>query len=120
MTINGLDATTPQLKAVENLFKAYLSLDLKSVEPLITKDYKFQTFPKIADLPVETAEGHLETYQPIFSLMTKVEVRIQHHLQPRRLTYTFPSSIFTKLLTHRERLSPTFVHHKTLLPRFRS
>ena len=96
MTVNGLDATTPQLKVIENLVKAYLSLDLRGLEPLTSKDFKFQTFPKIADLPDETAEGHLEKYQPMLSLLTKAEVRIQHHLRAHRLTSTIPRSIFTK------------------------
>ena len=96
MALNGLDATTPQLKLIESYFKAYLTFDMSNVGALITKDFKFRTFPKIAELPDETKEGYLETYQPIFSLLAKVEVCIQHHLRAHRLTSTIPRSIFTK------------------------
>ena len=74
MTTN-FNATTPQLKALKNVFDAYLTLDLANAEPLISKDFKFQTFPKIANLPDEEKGGHLERYGPLFALMTKIEVR---------------------------------------------
>ena len=76
MTTN-FDATTPQLKAVKNLFDAYLTRDLYNVKPFISKDYNFQTFPKIAGLPNEEIETHLMRYAPVFSLITKTEVCIQ-------------------------------------------
>ena len=96
MTLNGLDATTPQLKLIESLAKAYLTLDLKNALPLTSKDFTVRRFPKTADLPNETMEGHIEKYQAMFSLMTKFDVCIQHHLRVRWLTSTFPRPIFTK------------------------
>jgi hypothetical protein len=87
MTLTNFSAGTPQLEAVKNLIEAYITSDMGNVEPLVTKDYKFQTFPKIADLPDESKGGHLERYGKLFSMMTKVEVCIQHHLRAHRLTF---------------------------------
>ena len=109
MTLKGLDATTPQLRVVEGLLNAYISLDLANLEPLTSKGFKFQTFPKIANLPDEMKEGYLKKYQAIFSLMAKAEVCIQNYRRARRLTSTSPRPMFTKRLMHRERLSSTFV-----------
>jgi hypothetical protein len=96
MTLNNLNATTPQLKSVENFFKAYLTLDLRNVEPFFSKDFAFQSFPKVAGLPDIATDGFLETYGPMFSLMTNFDVCIQHLLRARKLTPIFPRSLFTK------------------------
>ena len=80
MTITNFDATTPQLKTVKNLMEAYFSLDIKNTEQFLFKDFKFQTFPKIPDLPEEVKGAHFERYGPLFALMSKVEVCIQHCL----------------------------------------
>lgn len=73
-----LDATTPQLKALKNFLDAYRTLDIKNVGKFISKDYKFQTFPKIDALPDEATAQHFETYGPLLSLLTKLDVRLQH------------------------------------------
>jgi hypothetical protein len=75
----NIDATTPQLEAIKKFFDAYSSLDINNVGPLISKNYKFQTFPKIDDLPDETKGGHFERYGTILSLLSKLEVRIIRH-----------------------------------------
>lgn len=74
----GIDATTPQLKAVKNLLDAYLTLDVKNVEPFISKNFTFQTFPKIADHPEEAKGAHFERYGTLLNLLKKGEVRLQH------------------------------------------
>ena len=76
----NINATTPQLKFLKNLLDAYLTLDINKVEPFISKDFKFQTFPKIADLPDEAKEGHFERYGTLFSLMARTEVCVQLRL----------------------------------------
>ena len=105
MSITNFNATTPQLKAVKKLFEAYLSLDIKNIEPHIAKDFKFQTFPKIADLPDEAKGTHAERYGPAFALMTKAEVCTRNRLRVRGLTFIVPRPMFTKRLKHRGRLS---------------
>jgi hypothetical protein len=71
------DVTTPEGKAVKNLFDAYFTFDLKNVAPFITKDFKFLSFPKIPEQPDEEKEAHLGRYGPVFSMFTKVEVCTQ-------------------------------------------
>ena len=80
MTITNFNATTPQLKAAKNLYEAYLSLDINNVGPLVSEDFNFQTFPKITNLPGERKGDHFERYGTLFSLMTKIEVCVQHRV----------------------------------------
>ena len=74
---NSINATTPQLKVVKNLAEAYLTLDLKNVEPLLSKDFQFQTFPKTAEHPDQAKGAHSEVQGQLSSLLTKIEVRLQ-------------------------------------------
>ena len=101
----NLNATTPQLKAVKNLIEAYVN----NTESPASKDYKYQTFPKVAELHDEEKGGHFERYAVLFSLMTKVEVCTQHPIRARRLIFIIPRSMFTRQLKHQERLFSTFV-----------
>ena len=78
-------ATTPQLKVVKNLFDAYISLDIKNVERYFSKNFTFQMFPKIPDLPDEEQGTYTERYRGIMSLLTKSEVCIQRHGTASRL-----------------------------------
>ena len=73
----NIDATTPQLTLVKGLFDAYLTLDINKIAPFISKNYTFQTLPKIPDLPDEATGGHLERYGALLSLMNGMEVRTQ-------------------------------------------
>jgi len=56
---------TPQSKAIKRLFDAYGTLDMKNVEPLISKDYRFESLPESTDLPVQTKESHLKMSQDV-------------------------------------------------------
>jgi hypothetical protein len=67
--------TSPQLKVVKALIDAYCSLELSNVLALLSKNYKFETFPKISDHPEETRERHIDKYGRILSLFTVLEVR---------------------------------------------
>ena len=78
-------ATTPQLKVVKNLSDTYISLDIKNVEWYFSKNFTFQTFPKIPDLPGEEKGMYAERYGGIMSLLTKSEVCIQRHGSASRL-----------------------------------
>ena len=90
---NGFDPTTPQLKAAKDLFDAYCSRDIKNVEPLISKDFKFQTFPKIAEHPNEAKDAHFERYGKLLSKMSKVEVRLQRASKISRWLISVPSRL---------------------------
>ena len=76
MTLTNFNATTPQSKVVENIFKALTTLDIKNIEPFLSKDFQLETFPKIASLPDEPKAMSLERYGTLISLLTKIEVRI--------------------------------------------
>ena len=76
----SLEATTPQLTAVKNLIDAYCSLDMKNIEPHITKGYTFQSYPKLPELTDETMEGHVERFKALLSSFTKIDVHIQHRV----------------------------------------
>jgi hypothetical protein len=73
----AFNATTPQSEVVKKFFEACLTLDMNNTEPFISKDFRYQTFPKIVGLPDESKEGYLERYGVLLSLMTKIEVCIQ-------------------------------------------
>lgn len=86
----GTDPLSRQLKLVKNLCDAYIFLNADNIKPFISRDYKFHTFPKIADLQDEAKERHLERYAVFSSLMTKIKVCTQppsssqaeiHHFQ---------------------------------------
>ena len=74
MTVNNFNANTPQRKVVENFLKAITSLDINNTGSFMLKDYKFKTFPKIADLPDVPKAGYFGKYGQLLTLMSKVEV----------------------------------------------
>lgn len=86
MTIINFDVTTPQSKFVKSVFDAALTRDFTNIRPFVSKDYTYQTFPKIAGLPDEDKEGHFQRYGSMSSLVTKLEVRFQSHFSTRMLT----------------------------------
>ena len=59
------------------MLKAAATLDIKNMVPFISKNFKLQTFPKVADLPDEPMVTTLERYGVVFSSMEKLEVCIQ-------------------------------------------
>ena len=76
--MSSFDGTTPESKAVKNLLDAYLTFDLKNVVPLISKGFKYLSFPTIPEHPDEGKEAHFERYGPLLSMFTKAEVCAQH------------------------------------------
>ena len=72
------DASTPQLKAVKNWLDAYCTLDMKNVEPLISKSFQYEAFPETPYIPKETGGRHIERYKDMLSAASKFEVCIQH------------------------------------------
>lgn len=72
MTNNN--ATTPQLKALKELGDALASGNIKNAEPLLSKDYIFRTFPKVAELPDLPKEEYLQKMGAVFGAFAKVEV----------------------------------------------
>lgn len=73
-----LDPTTPQLKVVKQWDHACTSLNIKNIEPILSKDFRFMAFPKIAEHPDLTKEEFIQTYGKMFDSLVKMEVRIQY------------------------------------------
>jgi hypothetical protein len=74
---SSLDASTPQLMVAKKWIDAYSSLDASKLDPLLSKHYKHQTFPKSIHAE-ETKEEHIKRYGGVVSSITKLDVRIQH------------------------------------------
>ena len=97
--MTDINANTPQLKAVKDMIDAYITLDISKVEPFVSKSFKYQTFPKVADLPEEPKAAHIQRFGRMLAVMNKFEVRISNtgeaH-QIRRLIRPTPRSFPTK------------------------
>lgn len=72
----NFDATTPLLQGTKALVDAYFSRDFSKVEPLLSKDFKYRTYPEVDHHPVETKEEHIRHYGQKFASFPNVEVRI--------------------------------------------
>lgn len=83
--MSGLDATTPQLKAIKGFIDGYLTRDANNAEPFMSKAFKSQAFRKTPDVHDETKGGHFERYGMLMSMLNKAKVRIQQRGPPPRL-----------------------------------
>ena len=66
---------TPQLKLLKDYTDANCSLDINNIAQYMSKDFKYQTFPKTPEIPDQSKEMHIQNWGAILSLLTKVEVR---------------------------------------------
>lgn len=82
----NVNATTPQLKAVEQYFEAVRTLDMDNAAPFLSKDFIHRSFPKIAEMPDQTKEEHIEFFGLVFSKVAKLDVRSQR----RRIAFEHP------------------------------
>ena len=71
------DASTPQVEVVKKWLEAYFSLDIKGVEPLLSKNYQYEAFNGITDHAKFDNAGRIATSQALLSGLTKSEVSIQ-------------------------------------------
>ena len=76
--MNHIEGTTPQLKFVDRVFEAYRTRDHNNIGPLLSKNYTYRSFPKIADLPDQTKEKQLAVFGPKFARLEKLDVHFQH------------------------------------------
>jgi hypothetical protein len=77
------DASTPQLRTMKQWIENLVSLDMTKVEPLISRNFKYQSLPKTIDLPDQTKEAYMQWFGGLMALIVKPEVRIQR----RRTTF---------------------------------
>ena len=73
----NVDTNTPQLKLINQWVDAYASCDASKLAPLLSKNYKHQTFPESIGEPDETKEEHIQRFGQLGSLITKLDVRVQ-------------------------------------------
>jgi hypothetical protein len=89
--MSNIDATTPQLKLVKDWLGAYSSRDLRGLQPYVSKNVRFQTFPlKMAKLPDESPRERMEKYMAALSLLTNLDVRIQRRGTAFKLLGSYP------------------------------
>ena len=72
-----IPTTTPQLKLTKDLFDAYFTRDLKQVEPFLSKDYNYTTYPTVDHHPDQSKAEHIEFWKAKFASFHRVEVRAQ-------------------------------------------
>ena len=72
--MSGINPSSPQLALVKKWLESYTSLNIKNVEPLLSKNFQVQRYPRSSDLPDETRESHLEGWEARFSVIEKGEV----------------------------------------------
>ena len=70
------DTSSPQSRLIKSLCDAYLTLDMKNVAPLLSKDYVFEPLPESAELPKQTKEGHIQTWGKVLASTERAQVRI--------------------------------------------
>ena len=72
----SFDASTPQLKAVKNMFDALISFDLGKIAALTSKNYQYEAFNG-ADLAKLDKESYAAMIQGVSTVVTKVDVSIR-------------------------------------------
>ena len=96
----SIDAATPQLKVIDTVFEAYSARDVNLIAPLLSKNYAWGSFPKVADLPDLTKEDHIELFGRLFERLAKLDVRVQHRrtIITMRFTLPLPQHIFHEVI----------------------
>ncbi|KAF9789569.1 hypothetical protein BJ322DRAFT_1018188 [Thelephora terrestris] len=77
----NIDATTPQLRATKTLLDGYFSRAVGNIEPLISKNFKYQSYPKVIDHPDETKMEHIQNWGPMFASFSSAEPTIHEVIE---------------------------------------
>jgi hypothetical protein len=78
----NLDASTPQLKVLKKAIDAVTALDLSKMDTLLSRNFKYQSFPKTIDVPEQTKGTFFQWFRGVFASMSKFEVCIQRWRPP--------------------------------------
>jgi len=70
----NLDASSPQLKLVKNLFDAFTSFDLVNLACHLSKDFQYNALNGVADLAELDKEGYAGFIGGVFGGVTKLDV----------------------------------------------
>ena len=84
----NIDASTPQMKAVKKWIDSMTSLDISKVVPLISRNFKYQSFPETIDLPEvhEQAKGaYIQWFGGLMTCINKYEASLQRRSLENRL-----------------------------------
>lgn len=73
--MSSINDPTPQMKLTKKLLDDYSSRDLSDVGPFLSENFKFQTFPKVAELPEEEKGSHINNWGKMLGSFAKMEVR---------------------------------------------
>jgi hypothetical protein len=85
----NFEAGTPQLEVAKKWFDAVGVLDTGKIDSLLSRNFKYQSFPKTIDVPELTKAKYIQWFGGTFTSMTKIEVRIQR----RRTTFNSQTDI---------------------------
>lgn len=95
--MTNINDPTPQLKLTKKLIGDYSSRDLSDVGQFLSEDFKYETFPKVPELPEEAKGDHIQKWGAILGSFTKMEVRTildtEKPLQACRLTFPHQPTI---------------------------
>jgi len=72
----NINANTPQLKVVKQWLDAFFVRDGNVMDPVLSKDFVYETLPKSIGLPDERRERHIQRLNEAFTTVEKFEVRI--------------------------------------------
>ena len=86
----NFDPSSPQLNLVKQWFESYISLDTDNTDPLLSKNFRYESFPKSSGIPDQSREEHLEIWGTRLSSMDKLDVssiqQVLGNRQVQRLT----------------------------------
>jgi hypothetical protein len=76
----NFDASTPQLNVVKEWFESYMTLDTNNTEPLLSKNFRYESFPRSSDIPDQSKKTHVEVWGARLSSIDKLEAGIIRRL----------------------------------------
>jgi hypothetical protein len=86
----NFDASTPELKAIKKWIEAFSILDTNKMDTLLSRNFKYQSFPKSIDVPEQTKEGFIQWFGGTFS---KMKVSIQRQRPSARRLICTPAKL---------------------------
>jgi hypothetical protein len=69
----NFDASSPHLSVVKQWLESYQSLDTENVDPLLSKNFQYETYPRSPNAPNQSKKAHLEQWGAGLPLMNKLE-----------------------------------------------
>ena len=70
----NLDVNSPQLGIVKKIIDAFIALDTKDLEHLLSRNFRHQSLPSSPDMPDEHKGEYIQRWGACLSLMNKLDV----------------------------------------------